>query len=102
MATRYTVNADIALKRIAYGAASDGCLPRITCDLDLDDAAILAAHRYQPNLERRLLFKSVQYAAAVLYTAQPGSRLRSAASSSPCSSPPSSNAKSVPGWPARC
>jgi hypothetical protein len=67
LTTRYTVSTDIALDRIAYDAASDGCFPLITCDRDLDDAAVLAAYRYQPNLERRHhLLKSVQDAAPVL------------------------------------
>ena len=53
--------------RIAYDAASDGCFPLITCDHDLDDAGVLAAYRYQPNLERRHhLLKSVQDAAPIL------------------------------------
>jgi len=67
LTTRYTVSADIALDRIAYDAASDGCFPLITCDRDLDNAAVLAAYRYQPNLERRHhLLKSVQDAAPIL------------------------------------
>jgi len=67
LTTRYTISADIDLDAIAYDAASDGCFPLITCDRDLDDAAVLAAYRYQPNLERRHhLLKSVQEAAPVL------------------------------------
>jgi Domain of unknown function (DUF4277) len=67
LTTRYTVSADIVLDRIAYDAASDGCFPLITCDHDLDDAGVLAAYRYQPNLERRHhLLKSVQDAAPIL------------------------------------
>jgi transposase len=67
LTTRYTLSTDIALDQIAYDAASDGCFPLITCDRDLDDAAVLAAYRYQPNLERRHhLLKSVQDAAPVL------------------------------------
>ncbi len=67
LTTRYTLTADINLDRIAYDAASDGCFPLITCDQQLDDAAVLAAYRYQPNLERRHhLLKSVQDAAPVL------------------------------------
>jgi transposase len=46
---------------IAYDAASDGCFPLITNDKTLTDAQVLAAYRYQPNLERRHhLLKSVQ------------------------------------------
>jgi len=65
--SRFTVRADIALDRVAYDAASDGCFPLISNDRDLSDAQILGAYRYQPNLERRHhLLKSVQDAAPVL------------------------------------
>jgi transposase len=65
--TRFEVHADIDLDHIAYDAASDGCFPLITNDRDLTDAQVLAAYRYQPNLERRHhLLKSVQDAAPVL------------------------------------
>jgi transposase len=65
--TRYTLSADIILEHIAYDAATDGCFPLITNDRALSDAQVLAAYRYQPNLERRHhLLKSVQHAAPVL------------------------------------
>lgn len=65
--TRYTVSHDIRLDVIRYDAASDGCFPLITNDRQLSDAEVLAAYRYQPNLERRHhLLKSVQDAAPVL------------------------------------
>ncbi len=65
--TRYGLRADIALDRVAYDAASDGCFPLITNDPDLTDAQVLGAYRYQPNLERRHhLLKSIQHAAPVL------------------------------------
>jgi transposase len=65
--TRYTVSHDIGLEQIRYDAASDGCFPLITNDRKLSDAEVLAAYRYQPNLERRHhLLKSVQDAAPVL------------------------------------
>ena len=52
---------------LAYDAATDGCFPLITNDTTLTDAEVLAAYRYQPNLERRHhLLKSVQDAAPVL------------------------------------
>ena len=51
--TRFALHADIALDQIAYDAASDGAFPLITNDRDLTDAEVLAAYRYQPNLERR-------------------------------------------------
>jgi transposase len=65
--TRFTVSHDIRLNTIRYDAASDGCFPLITNDRVLSDAEVLAAYRYQPNLERRHhLLKSVQDAAPVL------------------------------------
>src|SRR5262249_60834013 len=46
---------------IAYDAASDGCFPLITNDPNLSETEVLAAYRYQPNLERRHhLLKNVQ------------------------------------------
>jgi len=67
LTSRFSVQADIALDRVAYDAASDGCFPLISNDLDLSDAQVLAAYRYQPNLERRHhLLKSIQDAAPVL------------------------------------
>ena len=63
----FGLQTDIALDRVAYDAASDGCFPLISNDRDLTDAQVLAAYRYQPNLERRHhLLKSVQDAAPVL------------------------------------
>lgn len=95
LTTRYTLQADITLERIAYDAASDGCFPLITCDHDLSNADVLGAYRYQPNLERRHhLLKSVQDAAPVLLHSPARIEALSAASSSPFSSPPSSKAKS--------
>lgn len=65
--SHFSVHADIALDRIAYDAASDGCFPLISNDRDLSDAQVLGACRYQPNLEcRHHLLKSVQDAAPVL------------------------------------
>jgi transposase len=45
----WTVNEDI----VARDAASDGMFPLITCDNTMTPAEVLAAYRYQPNLERR-------------------------------------------------
>jgi transposase len=65
--TRFTVSHDIRLDVIRYDAVSDGCFPLISNDHALSDAEVLAAYRYQPNLERRHhLLKSVQDAAPVL------------------------------------
>ena len=45
----FTVNEAL----VAHDAASDGCFPLITNDTTLTNAEVLAAYRYQPNLERR-------------------------------------------------
>src|ERR1019366_8598763 len=64
---RFALAADIDLDHVAYDAAGDGCFPLITNDRNTSDAHVLAAYRYQPNLERRHhLLKSVQDAAPVL------------------------------------
>jgi transposase len=39
--------------RVAADAASDGCFPLITNDVAMTPAELLAAYKYQPNLERR-------------------------------------------------
>lgn len=60
-ATRYrrdekpvlTVTARVHADRVAYDAACDGCFPAITNDRAMTPAEVLAAYRYQPNLERR-------------------------------------------------
>jgi len=43
------VQHDIALDKIRYDAASDGCFPLISNDRILSDADVLAAYRYQPK-----------------------------------------------------
>jgi len=59
--TRYAISYQSRDDVVAYDAASDGCFPLITNDRHLPDAEVLAAYRYQPNLERRHhLLKSVQ------------------------------------------
>jgi len=45
----WQVNEDV----VALDAASDGCFPLITNDTAIAPAEVLAAYRYQPNLERR-------------------------------------------------
>lgn len=45
----WTVDED----QVARDAASDGCFPLITNDTTMTPAEVLAAYRYQPNLERR-------------------------------------------------
>jgi transposase len=50
----------------AHQAAADGCYPLITNDHTLTDPEILAAYRYQPNLEKRHhQLKSIQHATPV-------------------------------------
>jgi transposase len=64
--TRYTIEVTIDPERVRYDAASDGCFPLITNDATLTDTEVLAAYRYQPNLEKRHHeLKSVQDAAPV-------------------------------------
>ncbi|ACV78951.1 IS1634 family transposase [Nakamurella multipartita] len=59
--TRYTVSWRSRDDAIAHDTASDGCFPMITNDRHLTDQEVLAAYRYQPNLERRHhVLKSVQ------------------------------------------
>jgi transposase len=59
--TRYTISYQSRDDQVAYDAASDGCFPLITNDRNLSNGEVLAAYRYQPNLERRHhLLKSVQ------------------------------------------
>ena len=71
--------------------------PLMSNDRLLSDTQVLAAYRYQPNLERRHhLLKSVQDAAPVLLHNRPGSKHCSAASPWPCSSARSSNTRSAP------
>ena len=62
----FEVTCDIDHNQVSYDAASDGCWPLITNDRDMTAAEVLAAYRYQPNLERRHhLLKGVQDAAPV-------------------------------------
>jgi len=49
----FTVTAELRAERIAYDAVTDGCFPLITNDRVMSPADVLAAYRYQPNLERR-------------------------------------------------
>lgn len=49
----FTVAAQVHAEVVSYDAATDGCFPLITCDKVMTPAAVLAAYRYQPNLERR-------------------------------------------------
>jgi transposase len=65
--TRFQLDLAVNTQTVAYDAATDGCFPLITNERQLTDAQILAAYRYQPNLEKRHhLLKTVQDAAPVL------------------------------------
>lgn len=51
--TVYDITATINADTVAYDAVTDGCFPMITNDRAMSPAEVLAAYRYQPNLERR-------------------------------------------------
>ena len=62
----FQVTCEVDAAQVAYDAVSDGCWPLITNDKDMTGAQVLAAYRYQPNLERRHhLLKGIQDAAPV-------------------------------------
>lgn len=64
--TRFGLDVQISHEHVRYDAASDGCFPLLTNDPNLIDTDVLAAYRYQPNLEKRHHeLKSVQDAAPV-------------------------------------
>jgi transposase len=51
--TIFTLTFTIDHDKIAYDAKTDGCFPLVSNDHDPTDAELLAAYRYQPNLEKR-------------------------------------------------
>lgn len=51
--TRFGLSFEIDEAKVAYDAKTDGCFPLVTNDRELGDAEVLAAYRYQPNLEKR-------------------------------------------------
>jgi hypothetical protein len=62
----FQVTCGIDHEQVSYDAVSDGCWPLITNDRDMPATGVLAAYRYQPNLERRHhLLKGIQDAAPV-------------------------------------
>jgi transposase len=64
--TRFALDVQINDEQVRYDAASDGCFPLTSNDPKLTDTEVLAAYRYQPNLEKRHHeLKSVQDAAPV-------------------------------------
>jgi transposase len=50
---KFTVTPRVDAAAVAYDARSDGCFPLITNDTTMSAADLLAAHKYQPNLEKR-------------------------------------------------
>lgn len=50
---RFELSFEIDAEKVAYDAVTDGCFPLVSCDRELTDAEVLAAYRYQPNLEKR-------------------------------------------------
>jgi transposase len=63
----WQVNEDV----VARDAASDGCFPLITNDTTMTPADVLAAYRYQPNLERRNHLLKGPQAVAPVYLQAP-------------------------------
>ncbi|HZJ04391.1 MAG TPA: IS1634 family transposase [Nocardioidaceae bacterium] len=51
--TRLRVDWHVDEGQVGRDAASDGCFPLVSNDRTLDDAGLLAAYKYQPNLEKR-------------------------------------------------
>jgi hypothetical protein len=51
--TIFGIEAKVRADLVSYDAVTDGMFPLITCDKVMTPPAVLAAYRYQPNLERR-------------------------------------------------
>ena len=51
--TIFTLRFAVNHEQVAYDATTDGQFPLVTNDHDLTDPELLAAYRYQPNLEKR-------------------------------------------------
>ena len=49
----FTLTGTVSADTVSYDAVTDGCFPLITNDTTMTPAQVLAAYRYQPNLERR-------------------------------------------------
>ncbi|HYN90471.1 MAG TPA: IS1634 family transposase [Thermoleophilaceae bacterium] len=49
----FTLSFKVDDAQVAYDAATDGCFPIVSNDRELSDPELLAAYRYQPNLEKR-------------------------------------------------
>jgi transposase len=64
--TIFTLTFTVNDQQVAYDAATDGQFPLITNDHKLTDPELLAAYRYQPNLEKRHhQLKTVLHAAPI-------------------------------------
>ena len=50
---RFSIAWTVPSEAVAYDAKSDGCFPLITNDEAMTSAELLAAYKYQPNLEKR-------------------------------------------------
>ena len=62
----FTIAAAILADNVAYDGATDGCFPLFTNDTVMIPAQVLAAYRYQPNLEgRKHMLKGPQEVAPV-------------------------------------
>jgi len=51
--TVFTITAKVDAEKVSFDAVTDGCFPLVTNDKEMTPAEVLAAYRYQPNLERR-------------------------------------------------
>ena len=69
--THHRVNWSVNETQVAADAASDGCFPLITNDTLLTNTEVLAAYRYQPNLERRNHILKDHQTVAPVYLQQP-------------------------------
>lgn len=49
----FAITATVRADTVTFDAVTDGCFPLITNDRHMTPAEVLAAYRYQPNLERR-------------------------------------------------
>jgi len=50
---RFAITAEVRVEHVSYDAATDGMFPLVTNDREMTPAEVLAAYRYQTNLERR-------------------------------------------------
>ena len=92
----FTVAAKVDAEKVSFDATTDGCFPLITNDLEMTPAAVLAAYRYQPNLEQRHHMLKGRRWPRCSWRARTASRPCSPATSSPWSPRRSSSGRSVP------